>query len=101
MTEREMQQLSREVAEKVGILPTKTEYLIGNLGTFHNEVWLHEDNARCFELMVKYRIFILNYDKNVSAHTVKTCHTEHYSDHNNDAELATRIAILKAVKEVA
>lgn len=94
MTESEMQQLSREVAEKVGIYAyiTKTE----DIG-----IWIHEDNARCFELMVRYKIDVTPCSKSVFAENNLANQNENYSDHNNDAELATRIAILRAVKEVA
>jgi len=101
MTEQHMQQISRDVAAKRGIAPyiTMPATLTGTI------LWLHDDSARCFELMVEHDVSLYSTKKSINASLPKQwpypVATEDYSDHNNKP-LATRIAILKALlaKEV-
>lgn len=102
MTEQQIQQLSRDVAAKYGIEPyiTMSATLTGTI------LWLHNDSARCFELMVEHDVVISRiwqFDgvgAGVAGYPVDI--REEFTDHNNDKPLATRIAILKALlaKEV-
>lgn len=98
MTNQEKQQLSRDVAAKYGI--DDCTYIGDRI-----IAWLHNDSARCFELMVEHDVSLYSTKKSINASLPKQwpypVATEDYSDHNNKP-LATRIAILKALlaKEV-
>lgn len=90
------EQLSKRVSELFGI----DEYSYDISGT---EYLLHDDSARCFELMCQYGINIEIYEEiSVEAwYRTSTYHivemVEGVDMHNNDKALATRIAILKCL----
>jgi hypothetical protein len=92
MNNYELIALSKRVAEKEGIAP------VGNPRTeLHDSArWLHEDNDRCFALMVKYELPVL-YTLGLVwiGNSYENC-----ADHNNDREKATRTAILKAIDAI-
>lgn len=98
MTESEMQQLSREVAEKVGIYAyiTKTE----DIG-----IWLHDDIERCSTLAIEHSVDLNFYDALVNSSTFTDDgykeNNETYVEHNGNKIRATCVAILKALKEKA
>lgn len=106
MTETEKQALSKAVAEKYGIDASfsrtyENEY-IENSYIQREEItditWLHDDSARCFNLMVEHGFTIFVWSKNVSAHAFDSTdsYDEMYKDHPTKQE-ATRIAILRAL----
>ena len=97
MTQAELEKQSRDVAEKYGIDATETEYWVQSSETWNNEVWLHDDSARCFDLMVEHDLWGI---------TIVNCHvkvnTGEYSwimqeIVDNRTQEAARIAILKAL----
>ena len=111
MTEQEKRQLSRDVAEKLGIEESKVIIQAGVSLFYEVRVWLHDDSARCFDLMVEHEVGTkqLVNAKNGNAYSseaftyskkhycIDTSVCEHYTTHDNDKHLATRIAILKAL----
>lgn len=112
MTNLEKQQLSRDVAEKYNIKPYVLTPTLVTLDVLiddehHPKLWLHEDSARCFDLMVEHDIEIEpNNNGACSVYFVDYIRRRHsfdelHSAHSTKQE-ATRIAILKALlaKEV-
>ena len=107
MPEQEKQQLSRDVAEKLGI----SAWFIYEDRC--EKLWLHKDSARCFDLMVEHEVGTKQLVNANTGHTfsaeaftyskkhycIDTSVCEHYTTHDNDKHLATRIAILKALLE--
>lgn len=101
MTENELQQLSKDVAEKYGIAPNRT---IHQFIKDPYTIWLHQDSARCFDLMVEHYLMV---GSCLYTNMAKVCYEkkdgtvydiwEKFADHNNDKHLATRVAILKAL----
>lgn len=94
MTQTELEKLSKDVAAKCGLKPYREI-------TYTTEIWLHQDSAFCFELMVSEKIDVYCYDDFASCycyemHSYPRSKKEPYADHNNDANQATRAAILKA-----
>lgn len=95
MTEQEKQDLSKAVADKYGIEPF--EY-----GDYDCKYWLHDDSARCFDLMVEHNINLEQDSEYVGAIwidsniNVKRKRFVFIQDHPTKQE-ATRIAILKAL----
>lgn len=96
MTEQQMQQLSRDAADKYGIAPKR---LIGYSNEFMDEewLWLHNDSARCFELMVEHEINVENNGNWVMAVSDSDYSREYNKDYNDDKQLTVRVAILKAL----
>ncbi len=101
MTEQEKQELSKAVASKYGIAPNR---LVGYSNDFIDEnwLWLHDDSARCFDLMAEHNINLEHdsdyvgaiwIDSNIN---VKRKRYVLIQDHPTKQE-ATRIAILKAL----
>ena len=93
MTEQEKQQLSRDVAEKLGI----SAWFIYEDRC--EKLWLHGDSARCFGLMVEHELNLAIDEDAVSVNKfgkVKLLAFELFKDHPTKQE-ATRIAILKAL----
>ncbi len=104
MTEQEKQELSKAVADKYGIdaylAKRHTDGVNGQ--TYPYKLWLHDDSARCFDLMVEHDMGIgcmKDRDSAVVYFFSKSKMTqinEHYTDHPTKQE-ATRIAILRAL----
>ena len=103
MTEQEKQQLSRDVAAKLGIAPYR--FIATSIDNFV-QTWLTEDSARCFDLAVNNYIGTHHYAdfKTGKCYCVeaksfdgRTVLFEDYDKHNDDAQEATRIAILRAL----
>ncbi len=92
MPEQEKQQLSRDVAEKYGIVPFITIFRNDD----YDDFWLHNDSARCFDLMVEHGVSVNDKTSKVFANVDGLDFYEHYCDHPTKQE-ATRIAILKAL----
>jgi len=89
MTEQEKRQLSRDVAEKLGIRASRRFIVNSDDVT----IWLHDDSARCFDLMVQHGIWPEIYGSYVVCGKNEEIK---YADHSPEQE-ATRIAILKAL----
>lgn len=94
MTENELQQLSKDVAKKYNI-PPACDY--GDI--CENIVYLHEDSARCFDLMVEHDVNIEMPRSLVRAKIrgMQYIEAEEYFNKHDDKHLATRVAILKAL----
>ena len=125
MTEQEMQQLSHDVAAKYGIAIPINYAPEANVKLGMTERWgkaehgddlilgwLHEDSARCFDLMVEHEIDLSHQgqykvvkcwpDRKIGQtfgdwYNGAMSKMSNVLDHNNDKHLATRIAILKAL----
>ena len=111
MTEQEKQQLSRAVAEKYGIDAFTRPFEVWDYKTEEPLDWLHDDSARCFDLMVEHEVGTKQLVNANTGHTfsaeaftyskkhycIDTSVCEHYTTHDNDKHLATRIAILKSL----
>lgn len=104
MTKQEKQQLSRDVAVKYKIEASR-RYIVNSEDI---TTWLHEDSARCFDLMAEHEIdlsfvedFVFSYTNNIQGYFLNRSgvvrQSIRYTDHNNDKQEATRIAILKAL----
>ena len=94
MTHNELIDLSKAAAKVAGVAPYDDTLTLSALGKdFH--FWLHEDNARCFELMCRYEMLLSvnGGEALVNIHNP----AEMFINHNNDREQATRVAILKAI----
>lgn len=101
----ELIELSKRVAAKLGTHPKEWGDYDNPQKESHG-TWLHEDSARCFELMCEHKLN-LDWDFGVEgkscvdvAYTNKEAHgyCEYAEDHNNDLAQATRVAILKALE---
>jgi len=103
MNQQDKIELSKRIAEKLGIdawvdiTPDREA---------HTLLWLADDNARCFELMVKYGLevyiyetFVTVYGRNKSDEGADPYAEEYYKDHTSPEE-ATRIAILKCLENM-
>jgi len=93
----ELEQLSHDVAELEGIKAFEHE----TRSFYPQVIWLYQDSARCFDLMVKHDIRPhQNYLSGTSwAEVIEPRQDgvfERWSSHNNDRSQATRVAILKA-----
>lgn len=90
MNNREKQQLSRDVAVKYGI--DDCTYIGDRI-----IAWLHNDSARCFELMVEHGIEVA-YTKHIAVARFELTQVIQvpYNPYESKQE-ATRIAILKAL----
>lgn len=111
MTEQEKQQLSRDVADKYGIDAFTQPFEVWDWQAEEPLIWLHDDSARCFDLMVEHEVGtkqLVNtangkaysaeaFAYNSTNYDIEIDLCEHYTDHNNDKQEATRIAILKAL----
>lgn len=91
MTEQEKQELSKAVADKYGIVVSLPLWGQGHF-------WLHDDSARCFDLMVEHSFFphvyggaFDEYFYSVSGYSVVQ------SKYHPTKQEATRIAILRAL----
>lgn len=105
MTEQEKQELSKAVADKYGIdakayvcfeshpppRSKRTDIVIKPVS-----VWLHDDSARCFDLMVEHGLNITDLASKVKANLDGLDFHVHYCNHPTKQE-ATRIAILRAL----
>ena len=96
MPEQEKQQLSRDVAEKYGIDAFTRPFEVWDYKTEEPLDWLHDDSARCFDLMVEHGVSVNDKTSKVFANVDGLDFYEHYCDHPTKQE-ATRIAILKAL----
>lgn len=92
MTEQEKQELSKAVAEKYGIKPF---YYFDRVMDANEIEWLHDDSARCFDLMVEHKIEILFYESYVE-NPADDDEYFLYANYQTKQE-ATRIAILRAL----
>ena len=93
MTKQEKQQLSRDVAEKYRI---SAWYIYEDRC---EKLWLHNDSAMCFDLLVDNEMNLAIDEDAVSVNKfgkVKLLAFELFKDHPTKQE-ATRIAILKAL----
>lgn len=101
MTEQDYIDLSKRVAEKLGI-STCEMYDCGFRSRADDgmrELWLHQDSARCFELMCEHQLCIYCYIDGVMAQDKNGGqYFQHDLRHNNDRNLAARVAILKALE---
>lgn len=97
-------ELSKAAAKVAGIADFRF-INVGDDGKSADILWLHEDNARCFELICRYLIspnqltcgsvatdFYTGYDGEV-----EWGEKTYIAEYNNDREQATRVAILKAI----
>ena len=93
MTKQEKQQLSRDVAEKYGVVPFITIFRNDD----YDDIWLHNDSARCFDLMVEHDIEVA-YTKQVAVayYHLRNCVQVPFNPYPTKQE-ATRIAILKSL----
>lgn len=102
MTTDELIALSKRVAEKLGIEPNSgdIELDLGGNPYYVLGKWLYEDSGRCFELLGEHDIGFEHFvDVGYCFVYRNIPHTkECYSDHNNDRNLAARVAILKALE---
>lgn len=102
MTEQELQQLSRGVAEKYSIEAYILAYAIDS---YENRVWLHQDSGRCLDLAVEHAVELgISHDQmSCSAWSIFSPDTnqyikvENYHKHNDDKPQATRVSILKVL----
>lgn len=101
MNQSELIELSKAAAKVAGI-----ESYRKMEGLLSDPFWLHEDSARCFELMCRYGVYPVqsSYKDKVSIFceglwiTTLNWDGEHYFfDHDGNKEQATRVAILKAI----
>ena len=97
MPEQEKQQLSRYVAEKYGIDAFTRPFEVWDYKTEEPLDWLHDDSARCFDLMVEHDIEVA-YTKHVAVayYHLRNCVQVPFNPYQTKQE-ATRIAILKAL----
>lgn len=108
MTEQEKEELSKAVADKYGIdsitylpfsyMSTNEEHKVMILD--YKDIWLHDDSARCFDLMVEYRIEVANTENiAVAYYYYNNCVNSAICpfDEYPTKQEATRIAILKAL----
>lgn len=98
MTNDELMELSKQVSEAYNI--DHYEWICAEI-----YVYLHEDSEKCFDLAVENDLSILirNIDLNLKFVSIAKNNSniesalQLYTEHNNDAKLATRVAILKAL----
>ena len=93
MTEQEKQQLSRDVAEKYGIEESKVIIQAGVSLFYEVRVWLHDDSARCFDLMVEHELNLAIDEDAVSVNKfgkVKLLAFELFKDHPTKQEATRR-----------
>lgn len=110
MTQAELEQLSRDVAEKHSI----SAWSLGIGKAFGDDVklWLHDNSARCFELAIENEVGIKQLVDAISGkafsaeaftyskkhYGINTSICEDYAwHHNNNKIRATCVAILKAL----
>lgn len=102
MTQAELEQLSRDVADKYGIDWVELGYqyntFTGNYELDETEnLWLHDDSARCFDLFAEHEIDINNYGNWVQAVGFNGDFSEYAKNHNNDKSMTARVAGLRAL----
>ena len=101
MTHNELIELSKAAAKVAGVDPLK--WTDGEGFDPGRSIWLHEDSARCFELMCRYIMDIESGEVEsggyVGSYAIGRGNlaVELIDTHNNDREQATRVAILKAI----
>lgn len=106
MKTEELIELSKRVAEKLGIKACIDGEDEGQFGGYQIKRWLHEDSARCFELMCEHSLAV-NVAYGVGGDIcVEVTHCEHeapgraeyFSSFDANKSLATRVAILRAIE---
>lgn len=102
MTEKELQELSRQAAEKLPadiLMRGKSDPQIGKIWDNDCWTWLHESTEACAEIMVRVlwpnEIYGVPFRKN-ACHFIHTTPVN-YEDCGNDPMLAFRIAVLRAL----
>lgn len=102
MTTDELIALSKRVAEKLGIEPNSgdIELDLGGNPYYVLGKWLYEDSGRCFDLLGEYDLGFEHWSEEGYCHAYNsmTYVQEEYADHNNDRNLAARVAILRALE---
>lgn len=93
MTEQEKQELSKAVADKYGI--GANNYSPHGMD-IADATWLHEDSARCFDLMVEHKIEVINTKNFAIAYYYSIWVQVPINGYSTEFE-ASRIAILKAL----
>lgn len=95
MTTDDLIALSKRVAEKLGINP-----YTGSPREGQYRLWLYEDSARVFDLLGEHAIQLTHHTAHglVYATIDSIDQDEEYADHNDDRNLAARVAILKALE---
>lgn len=100
MNEQDYIDLSKRVAEKLGIEAYIDRYPNEDMST--DMFWLHQDPARCFDLLGEHDMQLTHFSSigyvEVPAFTGVKNYREFYVDHNNDRNLAARVAILRALE---
>lgn len=97
MTQAELEQLSRDVAEKLGIYPAIDCDNVSYGDISQNLFWLHDDSARCFDLMVEHAIEV-RYTNHIAVayYYLNNCVQVPFKSYTSKQQ-ATCVAILKAL----
>ena len=111
MTQAELEQLSRDVAERYEIEAYIFNFVpmvhVFGMNSNHTEgydqrVWLHDDIGRCATLAIEHSLNTAIDDDAVSINVfgkVALLAFEYFKDHNGNKIRATCVAILKALKD--
>lgn len=105
MTSAELEQLSRDVAEKYGIKPNSGMEFCNEksepLGIYKDGRWLHDNIEKCATLAIEHSVDLNFYDAFVNSSTFTDDgyneNNETYADHNGNKIRVTCVAIMKAL----
>lgn len=108
MTETELMELSKLVSQKYVIPKVRQDiayYKEYDETTLHDveycDIWLHNDSTRCFELLVKHRLNLHNYNTCVEvSNDDDVFAVEYLSNYNGDGIIASCVAILKLLEKM-